>query len=47
MYIEGNYEYATITIDGTLYYSQNWGTSGKLPLNLTSNVTITEMFSRG
>ena len=45
--IEGNYEYATITIDGTLYYSQNWGTSGKLPLNLTSNVTITEMFSRG
>ena len=45
--IEGNYEYATIKIDGTLYYSQNWGTSGKLPLNLTSNVTITEMFSRG
>ena len=45
--IEGNYEYATITIDGTLYYSQNWGTSSKLPLNLTSNVTITEMFSRG
>ena len=45
--IKGNYEYATITIDGTLYYSQNWGTSSKLPLNLTSNVTITEMFSRG
>lgn len=45
--IEGNYEYATIEIDGTLYYSQNWGTSNKLPLNLTSNATITEMFSRG
>ena len=45
--IKGNYEYATITIDGTLYYSQNWSTSSKLPLNLTSNVTITEMFSRG
>ena len=45
--IEGNYEYATIKIDGTLYYSQNWGTSNKLPLNLTSNATITEMFSRG
>ena len=45
--IEGNYEYATIKIDGTLYYSQNWGTSNKLPLTLTSNATITEMFSRG
>ena len=45
--IEGNYEYATIKIDGALYYSQNWGTSHNLPLNLTSNVTITEMFSRG
>ena len=45
--IKGNYEYATIKIDGVLYYSQNWGTSNKLPLNLTSNVTITEMFSRG
>ena len=45
--IEGNYEYATITIDGTLYYSQNWGSSNKLPLTLSSNATITEMFSRG
>ena len=46
-HIEGNYEYATITIDGTLYYSQNWVSSHNLPLNLTSDVTITEMFSKG
>lgn len=45
--IEGNYEYATIKIDGTLYYSQNWLSSNNLPLNLTSDATITEMFSRG
>ena len=45
--IEGNYEYATITIDGTLYYSQNWASSHNLSLNLTSDVTITEMFSKG
>ena len=45
--IKGNYEYATITIDGTLYYSRNWVSSHNLPLNLISNVTITEMFSRG
>lgn len=45
--IEGNYEYAYLKIDGALYYNQSWGTSHNLPLNLTSNVTITEMFSRG
>ena len=45
--IEGNYEYATIKIDGTLYYNKYWSSSNKLPLNLTSNVIITEMFSRG
>lgn len=44
--IRGNYEYTTITIDGTLYYNQQWGTSNNLPLTLTSDVTITEMFSR-
>lgn len=45
--IKGNYEYATIKIDGTLYYNQQWGSSNNLPLTLSSNATITEMFSKG
>ena len=44
--INGNYEYAAIKIDGTLYYNQQWSSSNNLPLTLSSNVTITEMFSR-
>ena len=42
--LSGNYEYATITIDGTEYYNPTWAASHNLPLNLTSDATITAIY---
>ena len=44
--LSGNYEYATITINGTEYYNKSWMSSHNLPLNLTSDATITELYVR-
>lgn len=42
--LSGNYDYATITIDGTTYYNKGWSTPD-LPLTLTAPATITNIYS--
>ena len=42
--LSGNYTKASITINGTEYYNQSWAANHNLPLNLTSDVTITELY---
>ena len=42
--LSGNYEYASITINGTEYYNQSHPSNHNLPLNLTSDATITELY---
>ena len=42
--LSGNYDYATITIDGTKYYNHNWSTPD-LPLTLSAPATITNIYS--
>ena len=42
--LSGNYDYATITIDGTAYYNHGWGTPD-LPLTLSAPATITKIYS--
>ena len=42
--LSGNYDYATITIDGTEYYNHNWSTPD-LPLTLSAPATITNIYS--
>lgn len=42
--LSGNYDYATITIDGTEYYNHNWSTPD-LPLTLSAPATITKIYS--
>ena len=41
--LSGNYDYATITIDGTQYYNYMWSTP-HLPLTLSAPATITAIF---
>ena len=42
--LSGNYDYATITIDGTTYYNKGWSTPD-LPLTLSAPATITRIYS--
>ena len=42
--LSGNYDYATITIDGTEYYNHGWSTPD-LPLTLSAPATITKIYS--
>ena len=42
--LSGNYDYATITIDGIKYYNHNWSTPD-LPLTLSAPANITNIYS--
>ena len=42
--LSGNYDYATITIDGVVYYTYGFG-SPALPLTLSAPATITKIYS--
>ena len=43
--VDGNFDYATITINGTVYnHSSTWGTPS-LPLTLSAPATITKIYS--
>ena len=43
--LDGNFDYAKITIDGVEYYNSDiWGTPS-LPLTLSTSVTITNIYS--